>query len=781
MHSLHPTRPLGSLLSTRHLTVAALLIGVISLCSIPALSGSAFAQDGPWARVAEHASAITEEGARADFARAAAFLKAHAPQRDAQIDPDLVIENITYALKARRTFAWCAALPEVMFHNDVLPYAVLDETRERWRPAMFERAESIIKGARTAEEAAQLLNRELFTQLNVKYSTQRKKPNQSPSESISINMASCTGLSILLVDACRAVGIPARVAGVGQWPHQDGNHTWVEIFDGTAWRFTGAAEYDAAGLDRGWFAGAAAKAIEGDQRKGVWASSWAQERQVDGPPRYFPLAWNPADVSIPGVEVTARYRPKATATAPGTPEATSSNDPTPKLMLRVWDSRGGKRLATQVSLQGSSHTSTTFADPDDINRTADLPLAQPSQHKSTRITVTNNNITRYALLPDTNISSDRLQDLYWNELGVSKEESASLAHTAWNNYITTNRDRLIAMLDKGEVHANAGGVMRFEKRTFGTAPPNGHSLWISMHGGGGTTPDVNNKQWKNQADLYKPTEGIYIAPRAPGDTWDLWHRPEVDAYIDELILAGAAAWGIDPERVYLMGYSAGGDGVYQLAPRLADRFAAAAMMAGHPNNASPLNLRNLPFAILMGADDKAYDRNTVAQRWADELAALHTADPDGYVTFVRIYPGLGHWMQRKDAEVLPWMADKVRNPWPAKVVWEQGNVSHSRLYWLSTPTRAAQGGERQRITAEVQGQKITLTSTDVASVQLLLHDDLLNLDEPVTIIANTRTVFEGYVQRSATPLTPAAPTRPGVKGVPSAVLMVMLPQGVDGK
>ena len=74
-----------------------------------------------------------------------------------------------------------------------------------------------------------------------------------------------------------------------------------------------------------------------------------------------------------------------------------------------------------------------------------------------------------------------------------------------------------------------------------------------------------------------------------------------------MLLAGA-----NPDKVYLMGYSAGGDGVYQLAPRMADRFAAASMMAGHPGNASPLGLRNLPFAIFSGADDAAYNRNKVA-------------------------------------------------------------------------------------------------------------------------------------------------------------------------
>ena len=72
---------------------------------------------------------------------------------------------------------------------------------------------------------------------------------------------------------------------------------------------------------------------------------------------------------------------------------------------------------------------------------------------------------------------------------------------------------------------------------------------------------------------------------------------------------------LDPNKVYLMGYSAGGDGVYQLAPRMADRFAAAAMMAGHPNETSPLGLRNLPFTIHMGENDTPYKRNKVAAEW----------------------------------------------------------------------------------------------------------------------------------------------------------------------
>ena len=72
---------------------------------------------------------------------------------------------------------------------------------------------------------------------------------------------------------------------------------------------------------------------------------------------------------------------------------------------------------------------------------------------------------------------------------------------------------------------------------------------------------------------------VYLAPRAPTDTWNLWHQAHIDRMFQRLIENLVVFENVDPNRVYLMGYSAGGDGVYQVAPRMADRFAAAAMMA----------------------------------------------------------------------------------------------------------------------------------------------------------------------------------------------------------
>jgi poly(3-hydroxybutyrate) depolymerase len=51
----------------------------------------------------------------------------------------------------------------------------------------------------------------------------------------------------------------------------------------------------------------------------------------------------------------------------------------------------------------------------------------------------------------------------------------------------------------------------------------------------------------------------------------MWHQPHVDSLFSLFIKLADVYEGINTNRVYLTGYSAGGDGTYQLAPRMADR------------------------------------------------------------------------------------------------------------------------------------------------------------------------------------------------------------------
>lgn len=297
---------------------------------------------------------------------------------------------------------------------------------------------------------------------------------------------------------------------------------------------------------------------------------------------------------------------------------------------------------------------------------------------------------------------------------------------------------------KKETITLGGKSLRFKVRTF---PPvsKKRPLYISLHGGGNAGANVNDQQWRNQIDLYKLSEkdggGIYIAPRAPTDTWNLWHEAHIDTMFDRLIDDAVLFADADRDRVYILGYSAGGDGVYQLAPRMADRFAAASMMAGHPNEADPRSLRNLPFTIHVGENDNGFKRNAIAKEWGKKLDDLKRADKfkgrvPAYEHLVKLHTGKGHWMDREDAEAIGWMAKFTR---PAladltRVVWFQDDVTHDRLYWLAMPESERKAGVLASASISTDRAEIRIDATTTAKqLVVLLRDDMVNLDKPVRI------------------------------------------------
>lgn len=337
-------------------------------------------------------------------------------------------------------------------------------------------------------------------------------------------------------------------------------------------------------------------------------------------------------------------------------------------------------------------------------------------------------------------------------------------------------ERLAALKTERSAEVEAKSItlgdktLRWLQKDFGSAPAGHRSLWISMHGGGNAAPAVNDQQWKNQIRLYQPAEGVYLAPRAPTDTWNLWHEAHIDPLFSRLIEDMVAVNGVDPDKVYLMGYSAGGDGVWQLAPRMADRFAAAAMMAGHPNEAQLDGLRNLPFALFVGGADAAYDRNKIVKQRADTLDQMEKDDPGGYVHMSRVYEGLPHWMNGKDAEAVPWMAKYSRNPWPKKIIWLQDDVTHDRFYWLEIPKGSAKPAAR--IIATVEGQEIKLTGDVPAGSTVWLSDALVDLDQALTVSVNGKIGFKGKVQRKETVIAACLKARPEASACPTASVVL---------
>ena len=295
-------------------------------------------------------------------------------------------------------------------------------------------------------------------------------------------------------------------------------------------------------------------------------------------------------------------------------------------------------------------------------------------------------------------------------------------------------DQVIKLKDK---------KIKFDIKHFGEQGEDGWSLFISLHGGGGTTESENNRLWNRHKTLYELEDGILFTPRSPSNTWNMWFQSHVDTFFNRIIQNMIAFHNVDPNKIYIMGRSAGGDGIYQVAPRMADRFAAAAMSAGHPNDSSPLGLRNTAFTIHMGENDSLYNRNDMAVKWGNDLRKLNEEDPEGYRYYIKIYKNKGHWMDNLEASALDWMSDFIRNPYPSKVVWKQGNVLHKRFYWL----RNEDPSFGDLIECNIDDQIITVLSSSSSKITIQLNDDLVDMDREITVNYLGRQLFKGFVYR----------------------------------
>lgn len=127
---------------------------------------------------------------------------------------------------------------------------------------------------------------------------------------------------------------------------------------------------------------------------------------------------------------------------------------------------------------------------------------------------------------------------------------------------------------------------------------------------------------------------VVVAPQLPpdGSWYDL--GPVADI-VDRVI----ASYPVDPDRVYLLGYSMGGGGAYRMAFDYGDRFAAMIAIAGHTPEPTPDHVRaveRFPFLAIHGAQDERVPL-APARRMAQAL------EEDGAAQFeFRLVPDMNH-------------------------------------------------------------------------------------------------------------------------------------------
>lgn len=358
----------------------------------------------------------------------------------------------------------------------------------------------------------------------------------------------------------------------------------------------------------------------------------------------------------------------------------------------------------------------------------------------------NSNTSKYLYVITTIIFSTFYGiNCYSQTASLSKDEAERYAAVAWKEAINRQTELHMQMW-KNRCMKSGEYTMPFDVKIYGKKPINGRSLYISMHGGGNTTQENNNQQWENQKNLYKPSEGVYITPRAAVNDWNMWFRPHVDTLFAKIIQCAVGILDVDPNKVYLLGYSAGGDGVYRMAPRMADYWAASSMMAGHPGEASPLNLRNIGFMVWMGEHDNAYRRNTMAINYGEMMDSLQHDDPKGYPHKTTIVKGCGHWMNRQDTIAIEWLSGYTRTPRPKRIVWRQEESGlRDCFYNISIPRKEMQPKKEVRI--DFEGNTINILRNDYNTLSIHLNDKIMNLSKPVTIKVNGKRIFKGKVTR----------------------------------
>jgi predicted esterase len=678
-----------------------------------------------------------------------------------RVSAQLLLDNVRLAYEAKSKMRWGDQIPEEMFFNDVLPYFNVDETRESWRGKLYEICSPIVADCQTPSEAAQRLNEQLFTKIGVKYSTARNKANQSPSESMEQGLASCTGLSVLLTDACRSVCIPARVAGIPSWPNKRGNHTWVEIWDGQ-WYFTGAAEPSARGLNDTWFLNDVALADKSSRLHSVYAVSFRKTETE------FPLVWSRDSDPVYAVNVTDRYAD------PDRIAAFRSKEKSVQALIRIWNEDRTQRRSVQVFVFGVGDDKTELKGESrnneaDMNDMLAFELEKDSQY-DLHIVNGAEVVTRHV---ETGKESPQLIEISLpDEKKPAEEVPVAVTKSAVGFFAASEEDRnnwtfsaeaetayaanprdfrssiwtayQVSPLGRASKEDFEGNRVTFKEyqspytiKEVGKRPKNGWPLFIAMHGGGGAPKQVNDSQWEHMQIYYKDQADVegykYLALRAPNDTWNGFYDDYVYPLIENLIRQFIVFGDIDRDKVFIMGYSHGGYGAFAIGPKIPYRFAAIHASAAAPTDGetSARTLRNTRFTFMVGEKDDAYGRRERCEKFAQQIKQLKGDRDDIYPVEFLFKAGFGHG-GLPDRDMISQMYSYTRNVVPKHLTWELTDSVVNRFYWLATDEPA----KSKLIDAEINDNAITVATENVDRFWIFLDERLVDPGAPVKIQIN---------------------------------------------
>ena len=252
-----------------------------------------------------------------------------------------------------------------------------------------------------------------------------------------------------------------------------------------------------------------------------------------------------------------------------------------------------------------------------------------------------------------------------------------------------------------------------------------------------------------------------------------------ERFVLSLIELAKLHFEVDPEHVYVAGFSMGGSGSWFFAGRHADLFAGAAPFSGVVMAApkSQLatkeevraiqhglvpNVRNLAMAYTIGLADRNCMPGTYLYV-ADRLSELARADPGGYAKIrFQTFPNLAHAFPPGEPKAaLEYLFSEERDTFPEKVVWEYtsdpspppgasdkvARIAKTCFYWLG----CNQPADKQTIRATRKGNEIALEvqGRGTSGVTIFLNPAMIDASKDVTVKLGEKELYRGQPKPDA--------------------------------
>lgn len=280
---------------------------------------------------------------------------------------------------------------------------------------------------------------------------------------------------------------------------------------------------------------------------------------------------------------------------------------------------------------------------------------------------------------------------------------------------------------------------------------------IGLHGGGPGVGDASNAKAGWSVD-----EVAAAYPQAVRLDTDAWNTVHGERFVLSLIDWAKVVLGVDPDRVYSVGFSMGGTGTWHLAGRYPDLLAGAipahgVIMAGPkaqlatPEEVSAMqhgllpNVRNLAMYWYTGSVDRNCMPGTFLYAWR-QLQRLAADDPGGYaLQNFTLHEGLAHsFPPGEPARGLEWILEQRRDTFPRTVVWELATrpfplridddpldrLDQRDFYWL----RCAEPRDLMQVRATRDGARFTLDARGGSGFTLFLHPEMVPYGEEVVVV-----------------------------------------------